>query len=404
MDDEVRLGVFGPQLSARPDVGQSMTPELAMALAIAEGHKGAGYVAPNPLVGCVILDRQHRFLSAGFHRKVGQEHAEIDAVKSAPLGANFEGAHFFVTLEPCAHQGRTPSCAKSLAAMKVGSVTYAVEDPNPLVAGKGAAILKEAGVKAQSLSERTDFSEESRERLIGMAEDLAEVFLHNMRSGKIFVGVKIASSLDGKMALISGESKWITGEAAREHVQLVRARYDAVAVGHATFAADDPSLNVRHPDFKGLQNKAVVFDPNGKSLASLAKSNLLRVRDPKSVFVVVGDACVADNPAGVTVVRVPQRGGGTFDVGMLLDALKSEGLTSLLVEGGARTIGPLMASGQVGRLHAYLAPILLGGRYGLDWGAGFGRESMNDKIRLSRSIRFDIGDDLYWAARLTHKR
>ena len=400
MDEKVRLGVFGPQLSSRPEPGAAMTPAQAMALAITEGHKGAGFVAPNPLVGCVILDRQHRFLSVGYHRKIGHEHAEIDAVKNAPLGASLEGAHFYVSLEPCAHQGRQPSCAKSLVAVKAGSVTYAVEDPNPLVAGKGAQILREAGIEARSLAERSDIAAEDRERLVGMAEDLAEVFLHNHRTQSLFVGVKIASSLDGKMGLVSGESKWITGETAREHVQLVRARYDAVAVGQATFAADDPSLNVRHPDFKGFVNKAVVFDPSGKTLGALAGSNLLRARDPQSVFVVVGDACVEENPSAVRVVRVPQRGGGAFDVEMLLTALKNEGLTSLLVEGGARTIGPLVAGGRVQRLHAYLAPALIGGRYGLDWGAGFGRESMADKIQLKHSIRFDLGEDLYWTARL----
>lgn len=377
-----------------------VTSAQAMAIAIHEGRKGAGFVAPNPLVGCVLLDRNRNLLATGYHHRVGDAHAEIDALQKLSSPSLLEGGHVYVTLEPCAHEGRTGSCARALAPLKPASVTYAVEDPNPLVAGQGAAILRAAGIDCELLLKRTDLSAHEAQKLTEDAEDLAEIFLHNFRAKEPFVAAKVASSLDGKLAYRSGESKWITGEAARDHVHLLRARYDAIAVGRNTFQVDDPSLNVRHSSYPDFKNKAVLFDPSGATFGALAKSNLLKVRDPSSVLVVTDAKTSTTNPAGVRVLKVPSHEKGGFVIDELLAALKAEGVTSLLLEGGAGTYGSFFRARKVRRLHVYLAPILMGGEGGVSWSSHFGGTSMKDSLTLSRIERLSLGRDEYWTGRL----
>jgi len=371
----------------------------AMAIAIHEGKKGTGFVSPNPLVGCVILDAQRNLVATGYHHKVGHDHAEIDALKKLKP-EQIAGSHIYVTLEPCAHQGRTGSCAKALAPLKPASVTYAVEDPNPLVAGQGAKILRDAGVDADLLVNRKDLTADEARELEAQAEDLAEIFLHNMRAKEPFVAMKVASSLDGKMAYASGESKWITGEAARNHVHELRARYDAIAVGRSTFVADDPSLNVRHANYPGFSNKAIVFDPEGETLKDIAKSNLLKVRSPEQVFVITDAKTSTQNPSGVKVLKVPMQAPGDFMIEELLQQLKEHQITSVMLEGGAQTYGAFFNAKKVRRLHVYLAPILLGSRSGLSWSHGFGGASMKERIELKRVERQTFGPDEYWTARV----
>lgn len=383
--------------TALPPIGAQLTPHQAMSLAIHVGYEGVGFVSPNPLVGCVIVDRDHKLLAYGHHAMLGGDHAEISALKKLSSPQALLGSHIYVTLEPCAHEGRTPSCAKTLAPFKPASVTYAVEDPNPLVAGKGAAILREAGIRAESLANRSDIS--TRAELIEQAEELAEIFLHVHRNKSPFVAMKVATSLDGQMAMTSGESKWITGEAARDHVQHVRAKYDAVAVGHGTFLSDDPSLDVRHPAFKGLVNKAVIFDFAGLSFEKLPKSKLLGVRPAENVIVVTGTRVEKSN-LGVRHLQIPEDASGHFEMRALLEALKAEGLSSLLIEGGAYTYGAFVEARAIQRLHAYVAPILIGGRHAIPWGRYFGGAKLSDKIELKATRHLQLGPDQYWTARL----
>lgn len=368
-----------------------------MAIAIHEGKKGAGYVAPNPLVGCAILDKNRNLLATGYHHRVGHEHAEIDALNKIQDKSLIEGGHVYVTLEPCAHQGRTGSCAKALAPLKPATVTYAVEDPNPLVAGKGAQILREAGVDADLLANRRDVDASEARELTEQAEDLAEIFLHNFRRREPFIAMKVASSLDGKMAYASGESKWITGEAARDHVHLIRARYDAIAIGKSTFIADNPSLNVRHAQYPSFENRVVIFDPEGETLKALESSNILKVRKPEHVFVVTDAKLAAHGP--VKVLRVPMSD-GEFMTDDLMHAFRENSITSVMLEGGAQTYGAFFRAGKVRRLHVYLAPMLLGGRNGLSWSSAFGGTSMKDRIDLKRIERQTFGADEYWTSRI----
>lgn len=377
--------------------GQRLSPEQAMRLAIHEGARGTGHVAPNPLVGCVIVDNEHRLLATGYHAKVGHDHAEAAALRKLDA-SSVAGSHVYVTLEPCAHQGRTPSCARALAPLKPQTVTYAVEDPNPLVAGRGAAILREAGVTVYRIDERTDMSPELCDELIAASEDLAEIFLHNHRAHEPFVGVKVASTLDGQMAFKSGESKWITGEAARRHAHAVRARYDAVAVGSGTFFSDDPSLDIRHPDFSNVVNRAVVFDPDGRALAALAGKNLVKVRKHENVIVIVGRGSQFENPAKATVIEAGMHA-GEFDLDEALAGLKNAGVTSLMIEGGATTIGAFFRAGKVQRLHLYQAPTVFGARQALAWSSGFGVATLSERYRFSHTSWQSIGSDLYWTGR-----
>lgn len=269
-----------------------------------------------------------------------------------------------------------------------------------MVAGQGAKILRDAGVDCDLLSNRRDIDATDAAELTAQAEDLAEIFLHGFRTNEPFVAMKVATSLDGKMAYASGESKWITGEAARDHVHLLRARYDAIAIGRATYLADNPSLNVRHSHFPDFQNKVVLFDPEGESLAAINQSNLLAVRDASSVIVVTDAKRSIENPYGVKVLKIPMLDQTDVMMDELMTSLRAEGVHSLLLEGGAQTYGSFFNAGRVSRLHVYIAPIVMGGRSGLSWSAGFGGTSMNERIELKRVERQSLGRDEYWTARV----
>ena len=376
----------------------AFAPAVAMRLALREGARGFGFVAPNPPVGCVIVDAAGRLLSSGYHRRDGGPHAEIEALDAISDRGRLQGARVYVTLEPCAHAGRTGSCARALAQLPIADVVYALDDPNPLVAGAGARMLREAGISARSLAECPEIAE--RFELIADAEDLAENFLCNMRTGRPFVSLKIATTLDGQMATVSGESKWITGELARLRGHGLRAAHDAVLIGRRTFELDDPGLDVRIPEFSGSR-AAVLLDPSGRTLGALASSALLKARPPESIYVVVGPEAPASG-AGATVLRVPLEAGGGFEVEALLAELWRAGLRSVLVEGGARTFAAFLGPSRpmAHRLHAFIAPMVLGSAHGLPWSAGFGFPSLGQALRLKRVKIEALGQDVHVTGRV----
>lgn len=361
----------------------ALTPHEAMKLAIEEGKKGAGFVSPNPLVGCVILDRHGELLAKGYHARVGQNHAETNALAYVEDPKQLDGAHVLVTLEPCAHEGRTPSCAKMLAKLPIASVTYGIEDPNPLVSGQGAAILREAGKKVEVFTE-----------LQSELEELAEIFLLNVRSKRPFVAVKVASSLDGKVALKDGTSQWITSEAAREHVQYLRGCYDAVLTGVGTFLRDNPRLNSRHPLFTEKKQKVILLDPTGRSFNQLEKSALLSVRAPEDLIVVTGTLGLRA-PVGKHL-EIPDAQ-GSFDMPSLMRALHAEGIRSLFVEAGPYTVSQFLRWKHVDRLFVFLAPKLLGD--GMSWTSGFSLGSLQQAIVLQDTHVTAIGSDFLLSGR-----
>jgi diaminohydroxyphosphoribosylaminopyrimidine deaminase/5-amino-6-(5-phosphoribosylamino)uracil reductase len=370
------------------------TDEAAMGLAILEGHKGAGWTSPNPHVGCVILDEDHLLLSAAYHKKYGGPHAEIEALKGVSE-EQLEGAHLFVTLEPCAHQGKTPSCAERLAKLPFASITYGLLDPNPLVSGKGIEILRKAGKVVKAA---TSHLEE--------LDSLAEIFFHNMRFHKPFVAMKVASSMDGQMGLKNGESKWITNEKSRSYAHYLRGVYDAILVGKRTVAMDNPSLNIRHPDFTaGINqktNKVVVMDPQGDLIPDLMVLNVAKNHDPQHLYVVVDErlAPTFAQHTAFTLVPAPFDKIRGFDLEFLLKDLYKRGIYSILLEGGSFLYQTFLRAGQIQRLYHFQAPILIGAEHGLSWTAGFGISSMAKKIELSRVQTHHFDNDILVTGRI----
>lgn len=356
----------------------------AMRMALKEARRGEGFVSPNPLVGCVILDRAGHLLACGHHARVGDDHAEIHALKQVKDLERLDGAQVFVTLEPCAHEGRTPSCAKRLAQLPLRSVTYGITDPNPLVAGEGAEILRRAGIEVCSFDELKD-----------ECEELAEIFLANMRFGRPFVALKVAASLDGKIALNDGSSQWITGEAARKEVLYRRGCYDAVLTGVGTFLHDDPRLDARDPRFANRPNRVVLLDPSGKSLESLKASKLWSARRPEDIYLVTTDKVKCDLPVQQIALSLDEN--GNFDLLDVLERLKASGIFSLFVESGSRTAALFLNAGLVDRLFLFQAPKILG--QGKDWTSGLRIDDLDSAIRLENLSVRSFGEDLLISAR-----
>jgi diaminohydroxyphosphoribosylaminopyrimidine deaminase/5-amino-6-(5-phosphoribosylamino)uracil reductase len=363
-----------------------LTPQEAMALAIEEGKKGAGFVSPNPLVGCVILDSRGQLLASGFHAQLGGNHAEAAAVKKISGNANLAGAQVFVTLEPCAHHGRTPPCAEMLAKLPIASVTYGLEDPNSQVSGKGAQILRDAGKKVELFPE-----------LKIELEELAEIFLVNQRLRRPFVAVKTAASLDGKIALEDGSSQWITGPEARESGSELRGHYDAVLTGAGTVVKDNPRMNSRAEMFANKPQKLVILDPQGQTVDQLAHLNVAKARASDDIFVVVKPG-LNKKPATARLLEVKMDDGG-FDLKALLQTLQDSGIHSLFVEAGGFTTGKFLQSGLMDRLYLYLAPKILG--EGASWTSGLKTASLDKALTLHNWRHQTIGGDLFITARTT---
>lgn len=340
-----------------------MNLDQAMQLAITEALKGAPFVSPNPKVGCVILNSRGELLSTGYHKKFGGPHAEVEALK----GLSFEqlkDAHVIVTLEPCAHEGKTPSCAKALAGLPIKKVTFGLVDPNPLVAGQGAGILHAAGIEV----------EEYQGSLKMDLEETCEEFLWNYRYKKVFVALKIAQSLDGKIALANGESKWITGVDSRQKVHELRAQYDAVLVGKNTVLVDNPSLDVRHPTIQ-KENKVVVLDRSGEILKKIDHLKMFKVHKPENLFV------------------MPSQ-----DLETCLKELYDKGIRSLMVEGGGQVYSSFLEQGLVQRLHLFTAPVILG--QGIGWADCFTVSDMEKRLEL-KSVKVQlVGQDTYLTGRI----
>ncbi len=352
-----------------------------MQLAIEEGKKGAGFVSPNPLVGCIILDRDENLIGRGHHARLGEDHAEIMALKSVANPAQLQGAHIYVTLEPCSHQGRTPSCAHALSQLPLASVTYGLIDPNPKVSGGGAKVLRDAG-------KHTELFEGLHEEL----EELCEMFLVNMRKDRPFVALKVAGSKDGKIARPGGTPQWITGEKSREHVQFLRGCYDAVVVGAGTFLIDNPRLNSRDLRFAQNRQRVVLLDPLGQCMSKLADSKLLKVREPADVVVVTGPG-----------VKVPVEGvrhidldlaGAQLPLRALMHRLSQMDIHSLFVEGGAATYAGFIREKLVDRIYAYAAPIELPG--GLRWSNEISFASLAQPGMLGKWRSAKFGDDMFY--------
>ena len=353
-----------------------------MALALRLAERGLFTTSPNPRVGCVLV-KDGKVVGEGWHERAGEPHAEVHALRAA--GKLARGATAYVTLEPCSHHGRTPPCADALIAAGVKRVVAALQDPNPLVAGRGIARLRAAGIEVDSgLMEAT-----ARELNIG--------FVARMSRGMPWVRSKIAASLDGHTALNNGTSKWITGEAARSDVQHWRARSCAMLTGVGTVLADDPLLNVRIES--GRQPLRVILDS--------------QLRMPPAARILGGGAliytasadtakCAALQQKGAEVVQLPGTN-GQIDLSSVLRDLAQRGCNEVLVEAGRTLNGALLQAGLVDELVLYLAPQLLGD-------AARGMADLGELTQLQQRVELhwqdvrQVGGDLRIVARITKEK
>lgn len=322
-----------------------------MQLALDLAKRGEFTTTPNPSVGCVLV-KDGKVVGKGFHAKAGEPHAEVMALREA--GENARGATAYVTLEPCSHFGRTPPCAKGLVEAGVSKVIAAMCDPNPQVAGKGLQILSDAGIQSA-----VGLLEEN-------AEQLNKGFLKRMRTGKPFVQLKLAMSIDGKTAMASGESKWITGAQARADVQQYRAKASAILSTSQTVLADDPSLNVRweelppdvkadYPQEKLRQPVRVILDSSHKVRSDF------KVFSTESPVWLVGedDYSLTGFPPFTDYLKLDRNQGETR-LQALMTELGKRQINTLWVEAGATLAGALIAENLVDELIIYMAPKLLG--------------------------------------------
>ncbi len=378
-----------------PARGTLLTIEEAMELAISEAYKGGPRVSPNPLVGSVVLDHAGKFLSCGHHEFYGGPHAEVNALKNLS-NEELKDAHVIVTLEPCAHEGKTPSCAKMIAKLPVKKVTFGLIDPNPLVAGQGAEILKNAGIAAEVFASK----DKVREQKIKVhLEEVCEAFLWNFRQKKVFVALKMASSLDGQVALKSGESQWITGPESREFVHYIRSCYDGILVGKGTIEFDDPSLNIRHPTID-KKNKVIVVDGEGELLGKFSDLKLAQIHEAQNIFWCVAEdlkekaqAKVAKLPKAPQMIFVETNVGGDLNLEDLLAQLYQQGLRSVMVEGGALTASSFIAQDLVNRIWMFQAPIIMGAGGSRSWTETVRIEQMKNKLQILNPRYQTFGSD-----------
>lgn len=415
------------------EIGTPLNDLQAMALAINEARKGLGHVSPNPPVGCVIVDKESRLLARGHHEKYGGPHAEINALKGLSQ-EQLQGARVFVTLEPCAHFGKTPPCAEKLATLPISEVIFGLYDPNPLVQGKGAAIIEKAGIKAtpflnlshqhhrfnhnhQAHDEKQDRHFQQKQELQEELEEVCEIFLKNMREQKPFVTLKVATSFDGMMALNNGQSQWITGPEARQEGHRLRAHHDALLIGVNTFLSDNPSLNIRHPEFPSKKNHVVVLDPKGRGLPHLLTSKLYSHHEPQNIVWVIEDTegtSPAEIPKGIQIIRMTRENkdressnakNRNLPLPLILQKLWEHGLKSIFVEGGAYTHSLFVQQNLADRLNLFLAPKLIGGQNGTPWTHFLGPiQSLQEGWALKRPKVRAIGNDLLISSRFMSEK
>ena len=314
-----------------------------MALALRLARRGMYSAQPNPRVGCVLVN-SGAIVGTGWHRKTGEPHAEANALLMA--GDQAAGSTAYVTLEPCSHDGRTPPCAAALIEAGVTRVVASMSDPNPKVAGAGIEQLREAGIDVETGLMQSEAAEINRG------------FVSRLERGRPFVRLKLAASLDGRTAMASGESQWITGESARADVQKLRAASGAVMTGVGTVAADDPSFTVRDDaiDNDGLQPVRIVLDSR---LQTPATARMLELPGQTVIFCVDDKNRPALENAGAEVHLVAEAD-GRVDLPAVLQALAAMEINDVLVESGPLLAGSLLNAGLVDELVIYQAPHMMG--------------------------------------------
>lgn len=353
--------------------------ERYMWLALDLAAKGMGDVSPNPLVGAVLV-RNGEVIATGYHRRCGGPHAEAVALDAARETAR--KATLYINLEPCSHSGRTPPCAEKIIEAGITRVVVAVQDPNPLVNGRGLARLREAGIKV-----RTGVLKEKAERL-------NEVFLHYIGTGLPFVTMKTGMTMDGKIATRTGASRWITGEHSREFGHRLRQQNDAIMVGVGTVLADDPYLTNRLPK-EGRTPLRVIVDSTARTPPD---ANVVTGRHGRTLLAVTENAAAERmaqlKDAGVEIVVFPPGSDGRVPLTELMAELGRREISSVLAEGGSELNYALLAKGLVNKVCFFVAPLIFGGRDAPSPVGGAGVEAIADAWRVEMVEISHFDDDL----------
>lgn len=327
-----------------------MAEEQFMKRAIELAKQGAGWTAPNPLVGAVVV-KNGRVIGEGYHRKYGELHAERNAL--AACTEDPAGATLYVTLEPCCHYGKTPPCTEIIIEKKIAKVVIGSRDPNPKVAGKGARILREHGIEVVE-----DYMREA-------CDALNPVFFHYITTKTPYVVLKFAMTLDGKIATRTGASKWITGEAARNHVHQLRGRYTGILAGIGTVLADDPMLNCRidgaHQPLRIILDSHLRIPMGSRLVRSAKEYPLLIVCNESTRDREEGTNRIQKlEEAGAKVWTLPEKNGHP-DLNVLMQRLGEEKIDSVLIEGGGTVNEAALKAHIVHHVYAYIAPKIFGG-------------------------------------------
>lgn len=356
-----------------------MTDKEYMTIALDLAKKGMGRTNPNPMVGAVIV-KNGNIIAKGYHKVIGGDHAEVDAFKNA--SEDVSGATMYVTLEPCSHYGKTPPCAKAIIESGIKKVVVAMQDPNEKVAGKGIAMLKQAGIEV----------------VVGVLEDKAvelnEIFLHYITKKRPFVVMKTASTLDGKIACCTGDSRWVTGKEAREYTHRLRDRLSGIMVGIGTVLADDPSLTTRL-NGEGQDPVRIVVDSHGR----IPLDSKVICSDSKAkVIIATTDAITREKEQslvdlGAIIIKAGSDD-GRVDLAKLMDRLYELEIDSVLLEGGGQLNASALQAGIVDKVMAFIAPKIVGGKDAKTPVEGVGVCKMDEAITL-HSINIEkFGDDI----------
>lgn len=373
-----------------------------MAEAIRLAARGRDGVSPNPMVGAVVA-RGGRIVGRGFHRRFGGPHAEVEALREA--GRRARGAHLYVTLEPCAHRGKTGPCTEAIIGACISRVTYAAPDPNPATRGRGPSVLREAGIEVDG------------GLLEDAARDLNRPYYHWRETGRPWTILKWAMTLDGKIATRTGESRWITSEAARAEAHRLRRRADGILVGTGTLLRDDPHLLPRPS--RGRTPVRIALDRKGRLPLGLrffdpappqgkvpgAARPVPDWLDPaaRRIYVVGPGASSRRRrevaARGIKVIAVPEAG-GLLCLPALLDSLGAAGIGQLLVEGGGELIGSFLDEGLAQEAAVFVAPLVFGGAGAPGPAGGEGIARLADALRLESPAMRRVGPDVLIAGRI----
>ncbi len=357
-----------------------MEDAFFMKRALELAARGSGSTSPNPLVGAVIV-KDGRIIGEGWHERAGEPHAEINAIRNA--SENVENSTIYVNLEPCSHFGRTPPCAAELVKRKFKRVVVAMEDPNPLVAGRGIKLLRDNGIQADVGINRTE------------ALMLNDIFIKYITRNTPFVLLKSAMTLDGKTATRTGDSKWISGESSREYVHNLRNRYSSILVGLNTVIKDNPELTSRLPGLKNRNPVRIIMDSKGRIPDD---ARVLDIEKGKSTIIAATEDMDVEKKRyleskGAEII-ITDKKDGKVNLRQLLEELSKNGIDSILVEGGGTVAASFIEEGLVDKVAFFIAPVIIGGKAAPTPVMGSGAEFIRDGYKLKHQKISTLGQDI----------